>query len=84
MPLAITVEFPDDALAVLRLDRASFAEAFKQAAVCKWYEMGRASQSRAAELLGVSRARLMEVLAAHGVAAIQTSPEELSDEVASE
>ena len=82
MSLPITVNLPHDALAVLRLDRDAFADAFKQAAVAKWYEMGRVSQSRAAELLGVSRARLFEILSAHGVAALQTTAAELEDEVA--
>lgn len=81
MALPITLNLPDDALAVLRLDRTDFAEALKQAAVCKWYELGRVSQSRAAELLGVSRARLFEILAAHEVVPLQATAEELSDEV---
>lgn len=82
MSLPITLELPDDALAVLRVDRAAFGEALKQAAICKWYELGRVSQGRAAELLGVSRARWFEVLAAHGVSPIQSTPDELEDEVA--
>ena len=81
MSLPITVELPDDALAALRLDKDAFAEALKQAAVCKWYELGRVSQSRAAELLGVSRARLFEILAAHGTEPIQATEAELEEEV---
>ena len=39
------------------------------------------SQSKAAELLGVSRVRLMELLTAYRVSPIQATPEELRAEL---
>lgn len=49
--------------------------------MCKWYELGVISQSKAAELLGVSRVRLIELLAAYRVSPIQATPEELRAEL---
>jgi predicted HTH domain antitoxin len=77
----VTLQFPDGAFSALRRSPADFAEEVKRAAVCKWYELGVISQSKAAELLGVSRVRLMELLAAYRVSPIQATPEELRAEL---
>ena len=81
MAVQVVLQFPDDAFSALRRSPAEFADELKHAAVCKWYELGVVSQSKAAELLGVSRSRLMDLLAAHQVSPIQTTPEELRAEL---
>jgi len=77
----VTLQFPDGAFSALRRNPADFADEVKRAAVCKWYELGVISQSKAAELLGVSRVRLMELLPAYRVSPIQATPEELRAEL---
>ena len=81
MSVQVILQFPDDAFSALRRSPAEFADELKHAAVCKWYELGAISQSKAAELLGVSRARLLELLSAYRVSPIQTTPEELRAEL---
>jgi predicted HTH domain antitoxin len=77
----VTLQFPDGAFSALRRSPAEFADEVKRAAVCKWYELGVISQSKAAELLGVSRARLMELLSAYRVSPVQATQEELRAEL---
>ncbi|MBI4699945.1 MAG: UPF0175 family protein [Deltaproteobacteria bacterium] len=80
--MPIVIEMPDDAASVLRRSPADFARAVREAAVAKWYELGLVSQSRAAEILGITRAALVQVLDRHQVAAIQTTADDLEEEVA--
>ena len=81
MPDRVTLEFPDGVFSVLRRSPAEFAEELKRAAVCKWYELGVISQGKAAELLEVSRARFIAMLAAYRVSPLQETPEELRAEL---
>ena len=43
----VILQFPDGAFSVLRRSPAEFADEVKRAAVCKWYELGVVSQSKA-------------------------------------
>jgi len=46
----------------------------------KWYEMGKASQSKAASLAGMSRQEFLSVLARFDVSPFQVTPDELESE----
>jgi predicted HTH domain antitoxin len=52
------------------------------AAAVKWYELGTISQSKAAELAGVSRQEFLEALNRFKVSPFQVTPEELAREAA--
>jgi predicted HTH domain antitoxin len=52
------------------------------AAAVKWYELGTISQSKAAELAGVSRQEFLEALYRFKVSPFQVTTEELAREAA--
>lgn len=57
------------------------AEEIKRAAVVEWYAEGRLSQSKAAEILGISRGRFLEELYQRRVSASQVEASELIEEL---
>jgi predicted HTH domain antitoxin len=50
------------------------------AAAIKWYELGEVSQSRAAEIAGVSRQEFLAALGRYRVSPFQYTPEEVIEE----
>jgi len=73
----LRIEVSDGALAGMRLDPAALAAELRLAAAVKWYELGRVSQGRAAEIAGLSRAELIDALGRFGVSPFQETAEEL-------
>ena len=53
----------------------------KITALVKWYEEGKVSQSKAAEIAGISRQEFLEQLFLHKVSPYQLTSEELINEV---
>ncbi len=80
MSTRITIDLPDDAFSVLRSSPENFVKEMRLAAAAKWYEIGLVSQSKAAELAGVSRERFLEALSRFHVSPFQETPDELSKE----
>ncbi len=80
MPKTFTIELPDDAFSALRTSPDEFVMEMRLAAAIKWYEMERISQSKAAELAGISRAAFVDALSDYDVSAVQTSPERLEED----
>lgn len=81
MTTQITIDLPDDAFSALRSSPDDFVKQMRLAAAVKWYEVGMVSQSKAAELAGVSREEFLEALSRFGVSPFQQSPEELAEEL---
>ncbi len=59
---------------------SEFVGEVRLAAAEKWYELGTISQSKAAELAGVSRQEFLEALNRFKVSPFQVTPEELARE----
>ncbi|MEM9997070.1 MAG: UPF0175 family protein [Bacteroidota bacterium] len=81
MPVTIQFDLPEDTLMGLEGSPATFVRELRLAAAVKWYEVGRLSQGKAAELAGVSREAFHEALARYDVSAFQLTPDDLRDEL---
>ena len=81
--MSVTVQFdlPEDVFSALRSTPEAFVSELRIAAAVKWYEAGRVSQGKAAEIAGVSRQAFHDALSRYGVSAFQTTPDELRDEL---
>lgn len=73
-----------DAAAAVFGAREQAGESILTAAVVKWFELGRVSQGKASEILGVSRVEFLDLLAQYKVSGWQYSEKELDEELALE
>ena len=80
--MKITLEIPDSSLSITRERPEEFARSLRVAAAVKWYELGRISQSKAAELIGCSRIQLFNHLKEYGVPLLQLDAMDLEREMA--
>jgi predicted HTH domain antitoxin len=78
--IQIQLNLPESAFSALRSTPDEFGQELLIAAVVKWYEMGMISQSKAAEIAGISRQAFMAALNRFEVSPFQTTPEELEEE----
>jgi predicted HTH domain antitoxin len=81
MSTQITIDLPDDAFSALRSRPEDFVKEMRLAAAVKWLELGLVSQSKAAELAGVSRESFIDALTRFRVSPFQETPEELCEDV---
>jgi len=79
--IQIVLNFDPGALSALRQGPDEFAQEVKKAAVVQWYAERRISQSKAAEILGLSRSDFLDELYRRHVAAVQTDIQELRKEL---
>lgn len=77
----MTLELPETAFAVFHKTPREFAEQMKITALVKWYEEGMLSQSKAAEIAGVTRQEFLQQLYLHNVSPYQIDDEELKNEL---
>ena len=77
----LTLEIPESALAALHQAPKEFAQEMRVAAAVKWYELGRFSQGRAAEIAGLSRSSFIDALSRYKVSPFQFTAEELAEEL---
>ncbi len=77
----LTLELPRGIFAALRQEPDQFLMEMRLAAAVKWYETQQVSQSKAAEIAGISRFDFLEALTRFGITPFQVSAEELIQEV---
>ncbi|BAC90601.1 UPF0175 family protein [Gloeobacter violaceus] len=77
----ITVDLPETVFSALRKTPDEFAQEMRVAAAIKWYELGQISQSKAAEIAGLSRAEFINALFRYQVSPCQYTEAELAREL---
>ncbi len=80
--MQVTLELPDFAVQDYGPTPEEFVRELRLAAAMKWFEAGMASQSRAAELAGLSREAFITATGRFKVSAMQATSEELAEELA--
>ena len=81
MTIQISIELPNDVFSALRSNPENFVQEMRLAAAVKWYEVEMLSQSKAAEIAGVSRHQFLEALHRYNVSPFQVTSEELAEEL---
>jgi len=77
----LSLELPRGVFSALRQDPLNFVAEMRLTAAVKWYEMGRLSQAKAAEVAGLSRSEFLTALARFGVVPFQYDADEIVAEV---
>ena len=76
----LSIQLPRSVLSALRQDPATFGKEMRLAAAVKWYEVGMISQSKAAEIAGLSRAEFITALGRFSVSPFQYTADEIAAE----
>lgn len=77
----LTIELPENVFSALYADPKEFTRQMRIAAAIKWYELGKISQNKGAEIAGLSRAEFIDSLSEAKVSPIQITPEQLREEL---
>ena len=77
----ISFDFPPDVFSALRMSPEEFAREMRLAAAIQWYAQERISQGKAAEIAGISRAEFIDQLSACKIPVVQSTLEEIREEI---
>lgn len=73
----IVLEIPDEILISLKETPSELSRDILMLAAVKFYQMGRLSSGRAAQLAGIPRVSFLQSLSRYGVPIFELTPEEL-------
>lgn len=79
---SVVIDLPDSVFSALRYAPEESVREMRIAAAIKWYELGKISQGKAAEIAGLSRAAFIDALSRFQVSPFQCAAEEMAEEVA--
>ena len=74
----LAIDFGDDVFTALQEDPEQMKREMRLFSAVKWYEMGRVSQGKAAEIAEMSRAEFIDALSDCSVSPFQESLEEIA------
>jgi len=77
----VAVEIPDSVFPALQLDPKEFAKEMRLSAAINWYELGRVSQGKGAEVANLSRAEFIKALSEAKLSPFDISKEDLLEEL---
>ena len=77
MSTTLAIEMQDDVFPALQEGPEQMIQEMRLFAALKWYELGRVSQSKAAEIAGLSRTDFISALSRSSVSPFQESAEEI-------
>ena len=77
----LTLNIDEKAFSALRQNPEGFARELLEAALSKWYELGKISQSKGAEIANIPRQEFMEVLTRNRVSPFQVTVNEIEKEI---
>ncbi len=77
----VSIDVPDKAYPFPETVADDLGREILVAAVVKWFEIGKVSQGKAAEILGLSRSEFLDLLGSYKVSAWQYTGEELRQEL---
>lgn len=78
----VSIDLPETVFSALRKTPDEFVQEMRLAAAIKWYELGEISQSKAAEIAGVTRSDFIKALSRYQVDFMQYTAQELAQEMA--
>jgi predicted HTH domain antitoxin len=81
MSYKLIINLPENAFSIMRKKPEEFGRELLEAALCMWYEKGKISQSKAAEIARVSRFEFLEILKKNRVSPFQYTAEDLDQEI---
>ena len=84
MSYKLILNLPENAFSIMRKKPEEFGRELLEAALSMWYEKGKISQSKAAEIAGVSRFEFLEILKKQQVSPFQYTAEDLEQEIKSQ
>ena len=77
----VSIDVPEMTFAALGKTQSDIGREILTAAVVKWFELGRVSQGKGSEILGLSRAEFLQILSKYRVSPWQYSKEELDEDL---